>query len=187
MAAFIEMESEGVMMKIAVTGKMRSGKDTFANVLIDQYHFEEFKFSTGITATMRLLFPEALLLGKQREYYQTIGQSMRGLESEVWIKYTHRLIEARKDKGNVIITDLRQSNEAEYLRRNGYTIVKIEAPKETRIHRIQSSGDIFSMDMLNHETELSVDDIKADYTITNNKTIPSLELEAVKLICSLSK
>ena len=32
-------------MKIAVCGRMRSGKDTLANRLVEEYGFKEFKFS----------------------------------------------------------------------------------------------------------------------------------------------
>ena len=177
-------------MKIAISGKLRSGKDTIGKQLIEMYGFEEFKFSSGITKLIQDYFPSNVYSkGKLREHYQTIGQSIRGLDENVWIRYTHNQIQEHLrqhgSKTNIVITDLRQQNEANYLRENGFTIIKVEALSGLRVQRAKDSGDIFNIDDFNHETELSVDHINADYVLDNNGTLEDLTSQMNMLMMSL--
>lgn len=169
-------------MKIALCGKMRAGKDTVADMLVKDYDFYQFKFSQGINEVIEKLFPEDVRSGKKlRRHQQIIGQSMRELDSDVWVKYTMRTVH-EFEGCNIVISDLRQSNEADALRREGFVIVKVEADTDVRIARIIESGDIFSPSQLNHETELSVDSIEADFVLTNNHGVDYLRLELTELI-----
>lgn len=60
-------------MKIALFGKMRSGKDTVADMLIDEYNFTSYSFSKGIKEIVDTYFPETKEMGKPREHYQQVG------------------------------------------------------------------------------------------------------------------
>ena len=51
-----------MLMKVALFGKMRSGKDTVGKILIDEYHFKRFAFGDGIGEIIEKYFPEALLV-----------------------------------------------------------------------------------------------------------------------------
>lgn len=165
-------------MKIALCGKMRSGKDSVAEHLEAKYDFKNFKLSSGITEIINQYFPETRRTGKPREFYQLIGQTFRELDQDVWIKKTQRDIYrymSRYDaKSNILISDLRQQNEYEYLKKNGYIIVKVEADDDLRMNRILESNDVFNKDEFYHETEMSVDTIEADYVIKNNGTLIEL-------------
>jgi dephospho-CoA kinase len=162
---------------IAVCGKIRSGKDTFAKYLIENYGYKEFKFSAGISEIIEKYFPQAWANGKPRLHYQHIGQQLRVLDENVWVKYTLKQIEeylSTNPDGKIIITDMRQANEAHVLRDHGYTLVKVEADTETRIKRMVEAGDQFTEQDLYHETEKQVDLIMPDYTVFNMGTLEQL-------------
>lgn len=169
-------------MKIALVGKMRSGKNTVGDYLVSNYGFNEFAFGTGIGEVIKTYFPEELKKGKPRHFYQHIGQSMRELDKDVWVKYLLNSINEFQysytrnfDKeANIVITDSRQYNEVAALRREGYLIVKVVADEEKRINRIIDSGDNFDINMLFHDTELQVDTVVADIEIHNNGTLEEL-------------
>lgn len=89
------------------------------------------------------------------------------------------------DYNNVIITDLRQKNEEEFLRDKGFIIVRVEAPYELRLERsLEADGD-FKESQMNHETELSVDQIEADYTVVNDGTFEDLEKQLRELVTKI--
>lgn len=169
-------------MKIAVIGKMRSGKNTFADFFINR-GLQEFKFGTGIAEIIQKYFPEEWEKGKPRHLYQGIGQYLRSFNQDVWVKYLAKQIEG---KPNVIVTDCRQANEVKWLKENGFYIVKVEADEEVRIQRIKAEGDTFKKEDLYHETELQVDMAEYDMLVSNNGSIEDLHREALDLYSALS-
>lgn len=176
-------------MRIALTGKLRSGKDTLGELLKEMYGFEEFKFSSGITKVIDELFPAGERKRKKRKYYQTIGQGMRKLDSDVWLNYTAKQIddyleEAGQD-ADIIVTDLRQRNEWEWLKQKGFTIIKVEADEDIRIHRAMKAGDLFDMGTLRHETEEAVDYINADITVENNGSLERFNEDINRIMLGL--
>ena len=80
-------------MKIALTGRMRSGKDTMGRYLIDRHCFTRYALGDGVRLTSNILYPEVVAKGKPRHLYQAVGQAMRGIDPNVWIKYMARNIE----------------------------------------------------------------------------------------------
>lgn len=179
-------------MKIAVCGRMRSGKDTIANRLVEEYGFKEFKFSLGINEIINKYFPEHAFSEKRpRKHQQFIGQGMRQLDKDVWVNYTLSYVEEylAEHGGNadVVISDLRQENEARILRQNGFTIVNVYAFDDIRLQRIIDAGDVFAEETFCHETERSVDDIACDFWISNNDGIEEFECRIDNLIKSLKK
>jgi len=179
------------MIKVALIGKMRAGKNQFAEYFIEN-GYKEFKFGTGIAEIIQRYFPEEWAKGKPRYLYQQIGQGMREHDPDVWIKYTFRQIEEYREyvelfnffDCKVIITDTRQRNEVEKLRAAGYIIVKIEADEKIRLERMKAAGDILPDDdfqlyqLLNHETEFYSDYVVPDILVKNEGTLEDLRKKA---------
>ena len=185
------------MLKIAIFGKMRSGKDTVGKILIDEHGFKKFALGDGIGEIIVKYFPEAWADGKPRRHYQHIGQELRKLNPDVWVNYLlgrikhheHKVIaeglcEKNKPKGkfNVVVTDGRQLNELERLRKEGFIIIKVTAPEELRLQRILESGDVFNPEVLHHETELQVDEVNPDIEIINDGTLEELKDKVQKML-----
>lgn len=167
---------------IALTGKMRSGKDTTANYLarILQSHgylVNIIAFGDALKENAHRVFPDEVQGDeKPRELYQWFGQTMRQRDPDVWVKQVKNKINKINESyddginsmvyGNKkvvhIITDLRQPNEYEFCVMNGFKIIKVECSDEVRLSRMNSLGDNFSLQDLKHETENYIDMFNSD-------------------------
>ncbi|MFE5278591.1 hypothetical protein ACFQ9F_30120, partial [Bacillus cereus] len=92
-------------------------------------------------------FPDVGILSKPRALYQQFGQLMRQIDGDVWVKHVERKVEGIVDYRSthdhhigVVITDLRQPNEYEWARRNGFTIIRVTAPDDVRRQRAEQAG-----------------------------------------------
>lgn len=181
-------------IKIAITGKMRAGKDTVYSILKEELELALKKvnnFTDGVVITNQhtfggqlkyfaeLLFPEHFVAGgKPRQLFQEFGQSMRQIDEDVWVKKADQAIQnqlksTHADVHISYITDLRQPNEYEYCKENGFFILRVNATDEVRLARMMADGDNFTKEHLHHETETYVDGYKVDYDIHNNFTTQS--------------
>lgn len=167
-------------MKIAIVGKARSGKDTVADYLVTKYGYTEYKFSKGVRDVINLVRGEDS--HKNRRELQQVGQGLRqALGSDIWVNYTLAMI---KDTSRVVISDCRQSNEAERLLSEGYVLIKVESDEAVRVQRMLAAGDKFTKEDLTHETE----QIGIDCTVTiyNNQSLEELYAQVDEILLSLS-
>ncbi|WP_427036541.1 AAA family ATPase [Cytobacillus pseudoceanisediminis] len=168
-------------IKVAVCGTLRSGKDTVANWFKEKEKFTSFAFSEGIWTTGRLLFPHEFNNPKvkPRKMLQDLGQKLREIDPDVWVRYTFNRIE-EVGANRVIVTDLRQPNELEALKNDGFFIIRVNAEPEVRIERAKAAGDKFNYQDMLHETEKHVQGFQVDFDIDNNGTIEELESQIEK-------
>lgn len=189
------------MIKIALMGKMRSGKDMVAK-MIDQeighvVPCEQYAFADGIKDILLDYFLEDVIeLDKQgkkpRRYLQHIGQELRKLNEGVWIGYLDKTIKENahlhKEAGYldrcVIITDVRQPNEHFYVKNLGYHIIKIDASDETRVKRMEDLNEVddSTAEEMQHETEKYIDSLTYDYVIHNDGSLESLKWRVQKVL-----
>ena len=105
-------------MKIAITGKMCSGKSFISDLLAKKYNLKKLSFGGKVKDLAKDLFG---MEGKNRLLLQSLADKMKEIDKDIWIKYLMTQIE---DRDNIIIDDLRFHNEHEYLRKNDFKIVK---------------------------------------------------------------
>lgn len=151
--------------KIALTGQMRSGKDSAAGYLTVMYDFTPFAFGTELKRSYFDIFGR-VTKNKPRAAFQQFGQLMREIDNDVWVNKALREIDTLRPE-KVLISDLRQPNEYQRLVDEGYVIIRIKAREVTRVNRMLQAGDEFKVSDLTHDTELHVDDFDVDYEITN--------------------
>jgi len=187
-------------IRIAFTGKMRSGKSTAANRLRFEHGFDLISFATPIhriaddyfSHMYEPIYEEAFVdcpfggsikrkvgTRKPRKVLQQVGQLLREIDDEVWIRQAQRMVEYSerfRDCKGVVIDDLRQDNEAKWAKDNGFIIIRVNADESDRLARIERAGDDFKAEDLRHETEQYVDDIQADYDIWNGEGVSEDEL-----------
>jgi dephospho-CoA kinase len=183
-------------IKVALTGRMRSGKDSAAAYLIEKHGFVRFAFADGLKRICRDLFPDRFADGsKPRTLLQGVGVAMREFDPDVWVNATMREI-ARYQydtertlwyRPNYVITDLRFPNEYERLRAEGFVIIRVNASDETRIQRMIDAGDTFDDDTLTHETEQHVDSFAVDYEIDNNGSLAELYAQVDEIMAEITK
>ncbi|WP_035987270.1 AAA family ATPase [Brevibacillus agri] len=181
-------------LKLALTGRMRSGKDSAAAYLTQQYGFVRFAFGDGIRKVCRELFPDQMAQAhKPRALLQGVGQAMRAFNPDVWVNATMRdIVDYRLQQTdmrripNIVITDLRQPDEYDRLRSEGFVIIRVNASDETRIQRMIDAGDTFDDGALTHETEQHVDSFAVDYEIDNNGSLAELYAQVDEIMADIA-
>jgi len=167
---------------IGFAGKARSGKDTAGKYLVDNYQFAHYYFAKPLKEGAKLMFnltdeqienKEKVIepWGKSpRELYQLLGTDVaRSIDRKVWIKNAEMFV--RKHPGfSVVITDVRFTNEAEWIRSKGGIVIYLESKT-----RGINSGTGHSS-----ENGLTGDDV--DVLIENDGTINALyeKIEALR-------
>lgn len=184
-------------IKLALTGRMRSGKDATAAYLAEHYGFARFAFGDGIREVCRDLFPDQFRNPdgserKPRALLQGVGQAMRAFDPDVWLTYCLDEIAFKLEndeldglESRVVITDLRQPNEYARLRAEGFVIIRVNASDETRIQRMIDAGDTFDDGTLTHETEQHVDSFAVDYEIDNNGSLAELYAQVDEIMAEV--
>jgi len=101
-----------------------------------------------------------------REIMQDYGAFYRSIDNEFWVKNLFRVLED-KEYTNVIITDVRYTNEANYILDNGGYVIRVERENKDTVHNEQ------------HPSEIELDEYnRFDFTIVNNWTLDHLKLAA---------
>ena len=149
-------------MRIAICGKMCSGKSTLAEYIKNKIE-EELKCNIVIDSFAKKVYDIAYELfnmkEKNRKLLQSIGTKMREIDPNVWANYIENKYNSNS---NVIIDDLRYENEATMLKKNGFFIIKLEISHELQHKRIK---DLYKSDYnnhiknINHQSENSIDNL----------------------------
>jgi dephospho-CoA kinase len=190
----ITVNREVDVIKIALTGKLRSGKDTVANHLYIKYGFTSIAFGDALKKNAHATFPWVSEFSKPRALYQQFGQLMRQIDPDVWIKHAERAVSGAIDfnvhtgaeKVGVVISDLRQPNEFEWARANGFTLIRVTTPDEDRLLRAKLAGDDFTESDLEHETESHIDGFAVDYEVANDGSLDDLKAQVDAILAQIN-
>ena len=148
-------------MKIAVVGKMCSGKTTLANMIMEKYpNYKRYSFGQKVKDVAVDLFH---MKGKDRSLLVKIGGYMRDINPDVWVNYLMKQI---VNVDNCIIDDIRYQNEVDACIKNGFTFIKLSIPRDVQIERIKRVyPDNYEdhINNINHNSETN--DLKIDKCI----------------------
>lgn len=164
---------------IAVCGRKRSGKDTFADYICSKYGYENVKFAGVLKGVCRMVFgfTENQIETDEKDsidirYDKTPREIMQYVGTELFqfglqefipsigrLLWTNSLLDSLENK-NVVISDLRFKHEAEELKRR-YPLAMIIMIKRNNQSAVQDS----------HISENEIDSINYDYCIDNNSTL----------------
>ncbi|AGT13574.1 dephospho-coA kinase [Bacillus phage Troll] len=185
------------MIKLALAGGLRVGKTEAENYLVDKFDCSPFDFSDALKDDFHLEFKHILREPKPRKGYQLYGQLMRyvhgenhwvdkcfyKVETETHLEECRSIIHDDTFYFRPLITGVRQPNEFQRLREEGYFIIRVSAPKELQIQRSLEAGDDFKEEDLLHETEVTLMNEEVHYDIVNDGTIKDLHrtIDAVML------
>jgi Phosphomevalonate kinase len=177
------------MVKIAISGKAKSGKDTLSRIIIKKLNLQanEVKllaFATAIKKIIQTMFPgcdpnclygaselrETIIPGfsvSYRDVLCDIGKLGRSYDPDIWVKNLFEEMKLCKSTDNFIVTDLRFKNEFEKLKSAGFLMVRIKRQDSRK------SNDI-------SETQQDeILDSEFDYVFDNSGSLHELE-ELVK-------
>ena len=146
---------------MAFIGKAGCGKTTLANYLVHSNNFVKLSFATHLKriAEEILIRPIDKTNPLDRKFLQQLGTELgRARQKDIWIQHFHKSFRNTK-QCDYVVDDCRFLNEAEYLKSNGFIIIKITG-------RQLDLGD-----NAKHASEVEQDQIKADCEINNNGTL----------------
>ena len=170
-------------MIIGLTGYAQSGKDTVAQILVDKFGFTRVAFADPIRDFCYQVNPivgwvagEAIMLknvvdrdgwdeakksDSVRRTLQNVGVAARdNFGDTFWIV---RAFEKVKDAENIVVTDVRFRNEADY----------IKSYENSQIWRVRRPG-VTAVN--SHVSESQMENYKVDQIFANNGTVDELEL-----------
>ena len=183
-------------MIILVSGKMRSGKDTFANYLTgklrspwDPYgewvpikFADELKNRTCAFFGEDLDFEAPLIKEMYRPFLISVGQLCRDINPDYWAMRAAQKIERLKneDYSNFIISDCRFPNEIDYIKRVFSDELIITVRIVARLAKMEERGAMPRF--FNDESEISLDNYHFDYTIDNSSSLGEFNHQIDKFI-----
>lgn len=188
---------------VAIVGRMYAGKTTLAQGLVDSHGYTRVAMAGPLKALAHLAYGE--VIEKDKEYattslvdgsvsfksgrviYQEIGQSLKVVDRDIWLK-CFITDTASMGRQPYVVDDVRFVFEAEYLREQGWYIIKVETPADTRIERAKTlNGRAPSVAELNHESESEVDDISVDAVYDGTFPLDLIDQQVDALFEEISK
>lgn len=141
-------------IKIAFSGHICSGKTTAANALVKELGFQKMALADELKAVSRDITDWLEASGESlffirtsvsnlnnkthplgRMWLQWLGQRMRRVYQDVWVQ---ALLQRLPDNRDVVVDDVRFSNEAKILFENGFVLARIEIPPEIQVVRVKT-------------------------------------------------
>ena len=137
-------------MKIAITGKMCSGKSSIANLLVEKDNrYQIYSFGHKVKDVAKDLFN---MKEKDRTLLTSIGTKMREINPDVWVNY---VIQQTEGETHCIVDDLRYQNEYEALSKAGFKIIQLTLDSQTQEKRIKKVYPNNYQDHLNNRNHIS--------------------------------
>lgn len=174
------------MKLIGVSGRKRSGKDSFAERLTGAHGFTRVAFADPMRELALALDPIISDGWRLSQLVDTFGwegakenpevrRTLQRLGTEggrkvlgenIWVDTA--MTTAQAVGGPVVFTDVRFPNEAEAVKRAGGVVVRIERPG-------LPAGDT-------HPSETAIDDWSVDFIVHNDSTLEALHAQADRIL-----
>ncbi len=163
-------------MIIGLSGYARSGKDEVAKILVEDYGFIRVAFADKIRELLYEMNPivdihyhlkplvdaygwdEVKRRAQVREMLQNVGVGARLLFGDMF--WVHQALASLSLDSNIVVTDVRFSNEADTLKLNDGQVWRIKRPGVEAIN--------------NHVSEHELDGYKVDMILKNEGTLDDL-------------
>lgn len=156
---------------IGITGKFGSGKSEVCNIIKNicgPNNVGVIKFADPIYELSKMIYEHLGIHNKKdRKLLQFIGTDWgRKRDIDIWVDiFAKNLSEMRRFYNVLLCDDLRFLNEYNFLKKEGFNLVKIDRPDNNIEY--SNGGD------LNHESEFGLDSIEKedyDYYLENNSS-----------------
>lgn len=182
------------ILNILINGRGGSGKTEIANYLVENHGYTEIILADPIYEIAQKYFG---MKDKNRKLLQDIGQNLRDIDPDIWIKYAIKIIDS-EPQDKYVLSDVRQENEYDNFVEKGFVPIKVCADLDKRIERIEKRDGVKVDDeyidrLENNRAETGADNKHYFKEIDNNGTIRELhrridgivrELKAISEIVS---
>jgi len=169
-------------MKIAIAGRMASGKTTLAQELVKDFQRNGQEASiVSLAGKVKEIATDLFgMTEKNRPLLQQIGMKMREIEPDVWLDYVINIADEEQAKGNIVIVDdVRFVNEAEKLYQKGWKVIRIAVDEETQMERLKKTYSDWEIhwENRNNPSEKEVDMIDLSVINVNIRAEDTLNFE----------
>lgn len=158
---------------IGLSGKRGSGKTTGAMYLEENYGFKLVSFAKKLKEYAEIMHPGISKWHKEiprkelggetpRTYYISLGEHERYYDQDYWLKAP----KIEDQTGNIVIDDVRFKNEADFIRKLGGKIIRLN-----RFERLNVYGK-----NLDVPSETDLDDYKFDYVVEDCVNVEKKDL-----------
>lgn len=183
------------MIKIAFIGRQRSGKTTGAEAL--HHHFLKdgwegtHVYRTSFGKRMKVEFEkftgEKFDKKEHRKMIQMFGQLHRSYKDDIWVNHVanEMIVAEQRDYSHFIIDDVRQANEVEFCKKNGFILIYVDVPLVTLEMRCKELGEPFTPDHSTEQVEQFY--LHADLRITNNSLESKFKEDLIDCVEQLIK
>lgn len=188
--------SESVPLKIAISGKMGSGKTTLAQEIRTQFtegyngHSAMVSLGAPVKEVARnyFLMPADV---KDRLLLQQIGQQFRTIKPDVWVDLLMRDVDGMTDTTEVelvICDDVRFENEFKAMQQDGWLTIRLtvdEAEQQKRLEMAYGDKYLKHWENRNEISETDLDAVEGfDMTLHNLELsmVPHTASEILELI-----
>ena len=180
-----------MVIKIAISGKMCSGKSFCSKVIAEKYpQFKTFSFANKLKKTAHELFFQDFKIKeggehtisqmyKNRRLYVDLGQRMREIDPNVWINHV------LKDTNGVqfaLIDDLRFKNEMKALKMNGWKTVRLNVSRELQVERLKNTYSNYHhhLSKIDSSPEVDLDDVgEAEYDLVLHQHNNNVDIDCL--------
>lgn len=168
----------------AFVGKAGAGKSTAASVLVNAGYMVQPIAGPLKDMAATIWGPEGRT---DRGKLQKLGQHVRSLDEDAWVRLCLRKIESARTSGlgsRVVVDDVRFPNEWWMLKAAGFVIVRVDADYHRRVDRLRANGKLQDESQLLDSSEVALDgdDFQPDYVITNNGSWSDFAREVVSVL-----
>lgn len=180
------------MIKIALIGKICSGKTTIINKLLEleEYKFKVYNFGDYVKKYLYEIFDINIIentINKPRKLIQDFAENMKNYDNNVWIKLLKKDINKHIFNSNdiIIVGDVRFNNEYQMLKDLGFIFIKLDINKDLQIERIKNTypnNYQEHLERLEHISEINIDNFKYDYNIDVNNDLEIIINNLIKIL-----
>lgn len=173
------------MKIIGITGPAGAGKNTLGDIFEEHLHMQD-KTCIQLSLAAPLKRAGTSMFGwidldrdqkeaehkdygfSPRSYWQDLGKWMRDTYgADIFVRILRDTVAMFDDSDFVIVTDVRYDNEADWIKKQGGCVIKIDRDVEK---------------VRDHESENGVSMSFIDGGLSNNSTIEALEVEGIQLL-----
>lgn len=176
----LRKELEGYAFRIAIGGKMGTGKSSIADFLVKCFQFKQFSFARKLKEIASDLFDMEV---KDRVLLQMLGTEIRKMKADAWCSYVLKQVNAEASL-RVVIDDMRYLNEGTILKENNFTLIRLYTPAFMRKKR----GTIgLDEKTAAHPSEIEIDAIEVDYAIDTSGTMEQAYRKMMELLAEVAE
>lgn len=142
-------------VRIGLSGKMRSGKDSVADYLVERHGFQKFSFAEKLKSLAVEMF--GMRPGeKNRALLVTLGAKLCSIDPLVFVNYSLKQMPLNAD---VVVSDVRFEYEYHALKMMGFRLVRIHIREEEQVRRVLSTEPGTNLELLSDPSETALDSI----------------------------